>query len=175
MVLRDTVEVHASPSDVFGFFEDMDNARYLDWHPDRKVFRWTRGKGLKAGNEFYFEEVIAGKLLKKNVVFTHIEDGARIEFTPTFRLMRLFLPRLLFRLEGIGEHHYRFIAEIFLRLGPLAARLNERELDAVREHMRVEGINLKRFAENRHVCRSAQHAVAPDAGPAPCGRSVRRR
>ena len=150
MVLKDTVEVHASPAGVFAFFEDMDNARYLGWHPDHKIFRWTRGKGLKVGNEFYFEETIAGKLLKKNVVFTRIEEEARIEFAPTFRLMRLFLPRLVFRLERIGDHHYRFIAEIFLRIGPLAARLNKRELDAVREHMRLEGINLKRFVESRH-------------------------
>jgi hypothetical protein len=152
VVLQDTVVVHASPSDVFAFFEGMDNARYLGWHPDHKVFRWTRGKGVKVGNEFYFEEVIAGKLLKKNVVFTRIEEGSRIEFAPTSRLMRLFLPRLVFRLENLGGHHYHFTAEIVLRIGPLAARLNKRELDAVREHMRVEGINLKRFVESRHEC-----------------------
>lgn len=149
MVLQDTVEVHASASDVFAFFEDMDNARYLGWHPDHKVFRWTRGKGLKVGNEFYFEEVIAGKLLKKSAVFTCIEEGARIEFAPTSWLMRLVLPRLVFRVERIAERHYRFIAEIVLRIGPLAARLNKRELEAVREHMRIEGVNLKRFVETR--------------------------
>jgi hypothetical protein len=149
MILRDTVEVHASPPDVFAFFEDMDHERYLDWHPDHKVFRWTRGHGVKVGHEFYFEEVIAGKLLKKHVVFTRIDDGAHIEFAPTCRLMRLFLPRLVFRLEKIADRHYRVIAEIVLRIGPLAARLNRRELDAVREHMRVEGINLKRFVESR--------------------------
>ncbi len=150
MVLQDVIEVHASPSDVFDFFEGMDNARYLGWHLDHKVFRWTRGKGLVVGNEFYFEEVIAGKLLKKNVAFTRIEDGGRIEFAPTSWLMRLFLPRLVFRLERIADRHYRFIAEIFLRVGPLAARLNKREVDAVREHMRIEGINLRRFVESRH-------------------------
>ena len=150
MILHDAVEVHTCPADVFAFFDGMDNARYLGWHPDHKVFRWTRGKGLKVGNEFYFEEVIAGKLLKKNVAFTRIDEGVRIEFAPTFWLMRLFLPRLVFRLEHIAAHHYRLIAEIFLRVGPLGARLNRREFDAVREHMRVEGINLKRFVENRH-------------------------
>ncbi|HEY7867929.1 MAG TPA: SRPBCC family protein [Methylomirabilota bacterium] len=149
MILRDTIEVHASPADVFAFFEDMDTTRYLGWHPDHKAFRWTRGKGLRVGNEFYFEEVIAGKLLKKHVVFTRIDEGARIEFTPTSRLMRLFLPRLVFRIERMAEHRYRFIAEIFLRVGPLAARLKKREFEAVREHMRVEGINLKRSVESR--------------------------
>ena len=149
MVLRDALEVHASAADIFAFFDGMDNARYLGWHPDHKAFRWTRGEGLKVGNEFLFEEVIAGRLLKKNVAFTRI-DEAHIEFAPTWWLLRLFLPRLVFRLEKIAEHHYRFIAEIVLRAGPLARRLNKRELDAVREHMRVEGLNLKRFVERRH-------------------------
>lgn len=71
-----------------------------------------------------------------------------MEFAPTFWLMRLFLPRLVFRLEAPGEDHCRVVAEIFLRAGPVAARLNRREFDAVREHMRIEGINLKRFVEN---------------------------
>lgn len=150
MVLRDAIEVYASPADVFAFFDGMDDARYLGWHPDHRHFRWTRGKGLKIGTEFYFEEVIAGKLLKKTVVFTRIEEGSRIEFAPVSWLMRLFLPRLVFRLEIIAERHYRFIAEIVLRVGPLGARLNKRELDAVREHMRIEGINLKHFVERRH-------------------------
>ena len=147
MVLRDTIEVHASPSEVFAFFGDMDQSRYLGWHPDHRLFRWTRGKGLAVGNEFYFEEVIAGKLLKKNVVLTRIDERCHIEFAPTFWLMRLFLPRLVFRLEFVAESHYRFVAEIFLRAGPLTARLNRREFDAVREHMRIEGLNLKRFVE----------------------------
>ena len=99
--------------------------------------------------------MIAGKLLRKNVILTRIDADARIEFAPTRWLLRLFLPRLVFRLESIAERHYRFMAEIFLRVGPLAAWLNKRELDAVREHMRVEGINLKRFVESRQ-----EHAEA---------------
>jgi hypothetical protein len=73
----------------------------------------------------------------------------------------------VFRVEPVAEQGYRFIAEIHLRVGPLAARLNRRELDAVREHMRVEGINLKRFVERRHD----EHAGAvastrsDDSGP----------
>ncbi|HEX5613411.1 MAG TPA: hypothetical protein VFX67_12205 [Burkholderiales bacterium] len=149
MVLRDSIEIRASPAEVFAFFETMDHERYLSWHPDHKVFRWIRGRGVAPGNEFYFEEVIAGKLLRKHVVFTRIEPGRHIEFAPTFWLMRLFLPRMVFRLEPLAERRYRFVAEIFLRVGPLGARLNRREFDAVREHMRVEGINLKKFAEGR--------------------------
>lgn len=109
--------------------------------------RWPLGQGVQLGNRFYFEEVIAGKLLKKSVAFTRVEVGRHIEFTPTSWLMRLFLPRLAFRTEVMSSGRFRFIAEIFLRVGPLGVRLNRREFDAVREHMRIEGINFKRFAE----------------------------
>lgn len=149
MVLRDSIEVQAPVGTLFEFFEGMSQDRYLGWHPDHKVFRWTVGEGVKTGNRFHFEEVIAGKLLKKSVVFTRVEQDRHIEFAPTFWLMRLFLPRLVFRAEGAGPAGFRFVAEIFLRVGPLGARLNKREFHAVREHMRVEGVNFKRYAEHR--------------------------
>jgi len=167
MVLRDCVEVHAPRASFFAFFEGMNNERYLGWHPDHKLFRWTMGQGVQLGHRFYFEEVIAGKLLKKSVVFTRIEPDSHIEFAPTFWLMRLFLPRLVFRAEAAGPGRFRFVAEIFLRVGPLGARLNKREFDAVREHMRIEGLNFKRYAEGRFDAH-AEPAVAPAAPqPAP--------
>jgi len=48
----------------------------------------------------------------------------------------------------VGPGTFRFVAEIFLRVGPLGARLNKREFDAVREHMRIEGVNFKYYAEH---------------------------
>jgi hypothetical protein len=50
-------------------------------------------------------------------------------------------------LEPIAEGLHRFVAAIHLRVGPLGSRLNRREFDAVREHMRIEGVNLKRLVE----------------------------
>jgi hypothetical protein len=147
MVLRESIEIHAPLARFFEFFEGMSQERYLGWHPDHRVFRWTEGQGVKPGNRFYFEEVIAGKLLKKSVEFTRVEEDGYIEFAPTLWLMRLFLPRLVFRAEVRDSGAFRFVAEIFLRVGPIGARLNKRELDAVREHMRIEGINFKRYAE----------------------------
>jgi hypothetical protein len=155
MVLRDSIEVQASVQRFFEFFEDMSQERYLDWHPDHRIFRWTRGQGIKPGNRFYFEEIIAGRLLKKSVEFTRVEEDRHIEFAPTFWPMRLFLPRLVFRAEAEGPQAFWFIAEIFLRVGPIGARLNKREFDAVREHMRIEGVNFKHYAE-----RGAPKAVA---------------
>lgn len=146
MILRDSIEVTADVAAFFAFFHGMSNERYLSWHPDHKAFRWTRRQGVQVGNRFYFEEVIAGKLLKKSVEFTRAEPHY-IEFKPTFWLMQLFLPKLVFKAEILHSGAFLFIAEIFLRVGPIGARLNKREFGAVREHMRIEGINLKKFAE----------------------------
>jgi hypothetical protein len=145
MILRDVTSIEAGPDKVFGFFEDMER-HYLHWHPDHVLFRWEQGRGVREGTVFYFEEYIAGKLLKKRVVFTRVVSNEHIEFAPTFWLMRLFLPRMLFRIER-EPTSCRFAAEIHLRMGPLAARLHRRELAAVREHMRVEGVNIKRIVE----------------------------
>ncbi len=161
MILRDSIEIDAEPEDVFAFFDDMDNARYLAWHPDHKVLRWTHGRGLSVGNRVYFEEVIAGKLLKKEVVYTRVDGGRHIEFAPAHWLMRLVIPRMVFRLEDADGGRYRFVAEIAVRVGPIGARLNKRQFDAVREHMRVEGLNLKRFVEERRAARQAGHSGAP--------------
>ena len=145
MILIKVTEVSAPPAAIFRFFETMEE-RYTEWHPDHVLFRWIHGRGLAEGNVFYFEEYIGGKLLKKEVRFTRIVPDEHMEFAPTFWLMRLFLPRKLFRVEA-REDGCRVVAEIHLRIGPLAARLNRSELDAVREHMRIEGVNLRRMVE----------------------------
>jgi hypothetical protein len=146
MVIRDSIEVNATPEAIFRFFEEMD-ARYLRWHPDHRLFRWVRGQRLEEGNVFYFEEQIAGKLLKKQVVLTRVVPNECISFSPTFWVMRVFLPRMTFRIEPQASRRCRVVAEIQLRIGPLAAKLNKRELAAVREHMRVESMNLRQIVE----------------------------
>jgi len=128
------------------FFEHMDEY-YTVWHPDHSVFRWKKGRGLKPGVEFYFEEVIDGKLMKKTVRFTDIQPCSYIEFTPVWWLMRLLMPRLSFTVidQGTG---CLFIAEIVIRTGPAGTWLNRREFNAVQKHMAEEGQNLKTLLEN---------------------------
>ena len=145
MLLRDTIRIRATPEQVFAFFETMD-ANYLRWHPDHRLFRWEEGRGLREGVVFYFEEEIGGKVMKKRVVFTRIEPNRHIEFTFENRLLRFVLPRIVFRTEPEAGG-IQFIAELHIRTGPIGAWLNRREFNAVRQHMREEGENLKRILE----------------------------
>ena len=145
MILQDITHIRTTPERIFDFFREME-ANYRAWHPDHLGFRWVAGRELREGVVFAFEERIAGKLLKKRVGFTRVVPGRHLEFAPTSWLVRLFLPRMLFRVEPEADG-CRLTAEIHLRVGPLAARLQRRELGAVRRHMREEGENMQRLLE----------------------------
>lgn len=145
MILRDSIRIQARPEAIARFFDEIEG-HYVQWHPDHVLFRWISGRGVAEGHVFYFEEYIAGTLLKKTVIFTAVIPNRHIEFAPTFRLMRLFLPRMVFRIEPDADG-CQVVAEVHLRMGPLARRAHRKMLDAVREHMRVEGVNMKRIIE----------------------------
>jgi hypothetical protein len=147
MILSETSPIiRAEPATVFAFFTAMES-NYKRWHPDHVLFRWLDPPALRQGVRFYFEERIAGKLLKKTVAFTRLEPPSLIEFAPTSRLFRMFLPRISFHMKPT-DGGFTVTQDIQLRIGPLAARLNRREFEAVRSHMRQEGQNLKRLLEN---------------------------
>ena len=147
VILNHSIKISASPEAIFRFFEEMES-NYLQWHPDHVLYRWISGRGVKEGHIFYFEESIAGKLLKKKVAFTRVVPNQHIEFAPTFWLMKLFLPRMVFRIEPEPDGCW-FLAEVHLRMGPLAQRAHKKMLDAVREHMSVEGANIKSILEHQ--------------------------
>ena len=67
MVLEETTRIEAPRERVFGFFQQMDEQRYLDWHPDHIAFRWVGGEEAAEGNVFYLEEHIRGKVNKQEM------------------------------------------------------------------------------------------------------------
>lgn len=135
----------ASPHEVFHFFETMED-NYERWHPDHIRFQWVEGNGLEPGAEAYFEERIAGTVQERTVRFTAVDPDRYIEFRPTSRLIAIFLPRISFTIDS-RPSGCEFTQRIKVRTGPIGARLNRREFDAVRRHMREEGENLKRILQ----------------------------
>ncbi|UVE52349.1 SRPBCC family protein (plasmid) [Haloferax larsenii] len=146
MILEETTSVNASAESIYHFFETMDE-NYERWHPDHIEFRWVSGDGLETGAEAYFEERIAGKLQQKTVRFTEVVPDRYIEFKPTSWLVGLLMPSLSFTIDPTTDG-CDFTQRIKVRTGPIGARLNRREFDAVREHMREEGENLNRILES---------------------------
>jgi len=147
MILEHKILVHCEPEALFEFFESMEQ-NYTRWHPDHHYFEWRKGRGCKEGNVFFFDETIAGQRQPKEVIFTRIEPGRAIEFAPTNRFFRLFLPSITFLFEPV-EDQSRFVARIALRMGPIARWLHREEFELVLQHMREEGENLKQMVETK--------------------------
>lgn len=147
----------ASPSAVYHFFETMDD-HYTQWHSDHIEFRWIGGGGLAQGEKAYFEERIGRELQRKPVQFTEVVPDRYIEFKPTARVVALLMPHISFAIDPNSDG-CEVTRRIKVRTGPIGARLNRREFDAVRTHVREEGENTKRILEND--------------SPIPPGRSVR--
>ncbi|MDZ5812740.1 SRPBCC family protein [Halorubrum sp. AD140] len=145
MILEATTEVEAPPEAVYRFFEEMEE-HYERWHPDHVSFRWTEGDGLRRGAEACFEEQIAGKLRRQTVRFVEVTPDRYLEFKPTSRLVALLMPHVSFAIDARADGCV-VTQRIKVRTGPIGARLNAREFDAVRTHMREEGENLKRLLE----------------------------
>lgn len=144
----DSIDIAAAAEDGFAFFEHMD-ANYLRWHPDHRAFAWRKGHGIAEGNEFAFEEIIAGKKQRKHTRITAVEPNRYFAFTMVNPLFRFFLPHLSFGFEPSWTG-FTFAAEIRLHgIGPLGRKLNAREFAAVEQHMKEEGENLKTLLEVR--------------------------
>lgn len=153
MLFEDSISIDAPPEHVFDFFRRMDE-HYLEWHPDHLAFRWVEGDSLDEGNVCYFEERIGDEVLEKTVRFTTVKPNRYIEFVPTSWLLRLFLPRMTFATEPADGNSTLFRAEIHLRVGPLGEKWHRDEFEAVRQHMKEEGENLKAWAERKKTARS---------------------
>lgn len=138
---EDEAAIDAPPEVGFAFFDQMED-NYTRWHPDHLLFEWRKGRGLAVGNEFYFEERIAGKLQRKLTRITEVRPDRYFAFTMVNPLFRFFLPHLSFGFEPDGSGMI-FRAELRLHgIGPLGRRINRREFEAVERHMAEEGKNL---------------------------------
>ena len=148
MKFEDSIFIDASCEKVYQFFEKMDQ-NYLKWHPEHFGFEWRKGRGLKEGIVFYFEEEIGGQLLKKETAFTRIIPNRYIEFTMVNWFYRLFIPKMTF-IFGPQGNGCLFTAQVFLRgVGPIGSWAHRKEFAAVRQHMKEEGENLKQIIEQK--------------------------
>jgi hypothetical protein len=149
MLIEETTRIHSSPEDIYRFFETMD-ANYRRWHPDHVEFRWIEGDGLEQSAKAYFEERIAGQRQQKTVRFTEVVSGRYIEFKSSSWLVGLLMPSISFTIAP-NEDGCELTQRIRIRTGPIGARLNRREFDAVRIHMKEEGENLKALLETETI------------------------
>jgi hypothetical protein len=147
--LRDSVTIRTTPERLFNWLESMPQ-EYGSWHPDHVAYHVLSGSMHQVGSEVECKEYLHGKLHSMRFRLTKLDPARRMEYEIAA------LGKGAFEIIPRGEE-VKFVAEVDLGseapiIGWLAdvvlRALFGRRLEAMREHMREEGLNLKKIIES---------------------------
>lgn len=142
--VEDNIEVKAPPEAVWEWLSALAD-HYTEWHPDHISARWIRGEPNRVGSQLEAIEGLAGHREKLVFEMTAVDPPRRMEY----RILgphSILLPGGRFVISECGGGSV-FQAAIAVRLGRLSAMVFRRRMEALRTHMREEGLSLKRLVE----------------------------
>lgn len=152
IVLTDSIEIGVTPEKIFIFFTQIvDNESYRKWHPnDHVAFHWIKGNPWEEGSVAYAEEYLHDELHKLKFLVSKVVPNKEIEFVPTSRIIKIFVPKNRFEIQP-SKNGSIFTARVHIRIGRIVKTFFKRKLEAgllsVKKHMKEEGENLKRILE----------------------------
>jgi hypothetical protein len=144
--LSDSIEINTSPEKAYEWFINIDQ-NYKEWHPDHVKAIWLTENKMKVGSKLYSEEYIHGELHKIKFKCTNIEPNRKIEFKNLLP-MSLICPKGSFIFELKGDICI-FTATLSFRMGNTLSKIAKKKVEALKNHMKEEGENLKRILENQ--------------------------
>ena len=149
--LTDSIEIKAVPERIFNglirvFSSEED---FKKWHGDHVKCQWLRGKPFEMGSVLYVEEYLHGELHKMKFLGTQLEPNRKIEYGLLFPVS-IVCPRGSFNIEPRGESCI-FTATLSFRMGWLFNMFARNRVDAVKQHMKEEGENLKEISEKDEI------------------------
>jgi len=148
IILKDTIEIKASPEDIIEFFLNFQENFYA-WHPDHVECRYLTPGPLKENSVIYFEEYLHGKLHKLKLRITLIKPDSRIEYKTFMGTKGVFVmePRGTMTLLIAEMHMGTNIPLLGKLIDRTMLRFFSRQLEGLKQHMAEEGQNLRRILE----------------------------
>lgn len=172
--IKEETIIDTSPQPIFDFLTHIDSL-YKVWHPKDHVFCKTLFRTLdKTGCIFHFLEIIGWFPLYIPTKVTKIEPNRYIEYEPIFSLS-FFKPGFAyFKIESISAQQSKLTAYVQWGwkspvLSPLfdaVANLLIRKKVA-EQHIREEGLNLKRYVETSQSTKANLDLSMKSASPSP--------
>lgn len=146
--LSDTIEIKASPAKIFDALAQVlsSNEAYKKWHKDHVSCKWIKGKALEEGSVLYSEEYLHGKLHRFKARLTKIEPNRKVSYRFLFPIA-ILCPKGSFVIEPKGKNSI-FTATLSFNLGRLLSKIVPNSFEAVQQHLKEEGENLKTLLEN---------------------------
>ena len=151
ITLEHSVEIEASPEEIWDFFYNLDE-NYQTWHPkDHVVFKWVEGKSMEVGTTFYAEEFALGEIKKYEGSVVEAVPNRKIVFSVSFPIS-IMTPKFEWIIEP-RDSSTVFTAVTYVNAGGFWRKLLPQTMNAIIDsgklHMSEEGINLKRFLEEK--------------------------
>jgi len=147
--LKDSIDIKTTPEKIWEFFINLEK-NYKSWHPeDHILFKWTKGKPMELGSQWYAEEVLGGKIFKIKGFICEVVPNRKSVSKYSFPLS-LVAPKVESLIEPKGSSSV-FTAISYLRAGNLFYKLSKNEMERKvgihKKHVREEGENLKAILE----------------------------
>ncbi|MCP4545069.1 MAG: hypothetical protein GY835_01230 [bacterium] len=150
--ISNSININVGSARVISFLKELKNdEKYREWHPEDHVsMKWVEGEPWEEGSICLAREYLGGELKTLKMSVNKVNDGKYIEYAPTSRFMRRYIPKLTFEVSDV-ENGCIFTATLDCRM-PLIPRLLvpgkvKGGLDAARKHIREEGENMKTLLE----------------------------
>jgi len=156
IILKDSIEINASPEAVFNFLVDITNDKsYNIWHPqDHVAFCWIKGEPWKESSVLCAKEYLTGELHTLTFHLTKVIPNKVIEYVPSLWLLRIYYPKNSFIIEP-KQDGCIFTAMGSFRVGRIVKTFAKNKLAggiaSVKKHLKEEGENLKMILENKNV------------------------
>jgi len=146
--VKDSIVIKTTPEKIFdGLIKIFSSQGYFKkWHKDHVKCQWLKGKPFEEGSILYVEEYIHGELHKMKFLSTQLEPNRKIEYRLLFPMSVICL-RGSFTVEPKGESCI-FTATLTFRFGWLFTKFAKNNVEAMKNHMREEGKNLKKIIEH---------------------------
>jgi len=145
LTLKDSVTINRSPEVIFEWLDHF-SENYISWHQDHVIAKWTRGGNFEKGAILYAEEYLDGKLEKLSFEITSFKKDELIEYKTLFP-HSIICPYGSFSIEPHNSNGSVFTATLSFRFGWLLSKIAKKRIEAIRTHMREEGVNLKGLLE----------------------------
>jgi hypothetical protein len=119
--LKDSIDIKTTPEKIWDFFINLER-NYKSWHPeDHILFKWTKGKPMELGSQWYAEEVLGGKIFKIKGFICEVVPNRKSVSKYSFPLS-LVAPKVESLIEPKGSSSV-FTAISYLRAGNLFYKL----------------------------------------------------
>ena len=161
IVIKDTVTIKTTPSDIFHWFEHLDE-HYLSWHPSHVSSSYLKKNTLEVGAILYAEEYLHGKLHKLKFYITKVIPNQEFKYRVIPGISGGF--RFLESKKGVDVEAELRLGWNFPFIGGLIDvilnLLFSKIINDLRQHMCEEGTNLRTLLEQR---KSTNDNVLPNA------------